>query len=139
LPRVLAAANTGGARRPARARGVARVGVGGGARPAVRVQVAPAVLAGLGIGLEDVRNALANATADQPKGAVGDKQWHTIGVDDQLLDADAWKNVIVTWVTPGVTGTTVQRGDVGAGIRLGDIATVKDDVENQRVAGWYDG
>jgi multidrug efflux pump subunit AcrB len=36
-----------------------------------------------------------------------------------------------------VAASAVQRGDVGAGIRLGDIASVKDDVENQRVAGWY--
>jgi hydrophobic/amphiphilic exporter-1 (mainly G- bacteria), HAE1 family len=139
LPQVFEAANTVLAQKLAQVPGVGQVGVGGGVQPAVRVQVDPAVLAGMGIGLEDVRNALANATSNQPKGAVGEKQWHTIGVDDQLLDADAWKNVIIHWVTPGDTGTSVQRGDVGAGIRLGDIATVKDDVENQRVAGWFDG
>jgi hydrophobe/amphiphile efflux-1 (HAE1) family protein len=172
LPTVFEAANTVLAQKLAQVPGVGQVGVGGGVQPAVRVQVDPAVLAGLGIGLEEVRNALANATSNQPKGAVGAQQWHTIGLDDQLLDAAAWKNVIIHWAEPGgapvidptaaaasasgapaiatVNSTfagsaapagadagAVQRGDVGAGIRLGDIATVKDDVENQRVAGWY--
>jgi hydrophobe/amphiphile efflux-1 (HAE1) family protein len=181
LPTVFETANTVLAQKIAQIPGVGQVGVGGGVQPAVRVQVDPAVLAGLGLGLEDVRNALTNATSNQPKGAVGDAQWHTIGVDDQLLDAAAWKNVIIHWVDPGgasaidpaaaAAGATgapavaasnstfvgagagagsgaaptagdtaaIRRGDVGAGIRLGDIATVKDDVENQRVAGWFDG
>ena len=171
LPTVFEAANTVLAQKLAQVPGVGQVGVGGGVQPAVRVQVDPAVLAGLGIGIEDVRNALASATSNQPKGAVGAQQWQTIGVDDQLLDAAAWKNVIIHWTEPGgapaidptaaaatangapaiaaVNSTfsagagsgsaAVRRGDVGAGIRLGDIATVKDDVENQRVAGWYDG
>ena len=181
LQSVFEAANTVLAQKLAQVPGVGQVGVGGGVQPAVRVQVDPAVLAGLGLGLEDVRNALASATSNQPKGGVGATQWQTIGVDDQLLDAQAWKNVIVHWTEPGgapainsaaaaagatgapaiaatnstfagnatTTGaggdagvaatTAVRRGDVGAGIRLGDIATVTDDVENQRVAGWYDG
>ena len=172
LPAVFEAANTVLAQKLAQVPGVGQVGVGGGVQPAVRVQVDPAVLAGLGIGLEDVRNALASATSNQPKGSVGSTQWHTLGVDDQLLDADAWKNVIIHWAQPGgapaidpaaaAAGATgapaiaaptstfvpaagaaaaagVARGDVGGGIRLGDIASVKDDVENQRVAGWFDG
>jgi hydrophobic/amphiphilic exporter-1 (mainly G- bacteria), HAE1 family len=171
LPTVFEAANTVLAQKLSQVPGVGQVGVGGGVQPAVRVQVDPAVLAGLGIGLEDVRNALTSATSNQPKGAVGAQQWHTIGVDDQLLDAEAWKSVIIRWTQPGgapvidptaaaatATGApaigtvnstfsggagpgsaALARGDVGAGIRLGDIATVKDDVENQRVAGWFDG
>ncbi|HEX2685044.1 MAG TPA: efflux RND transporter permease subunit [Kofleriaceae bacterium] len=147
LPAVFETANTILAQKLAQVPGVGQVGVGGGVQPAVRVQVDPAVLAGLGLGLEDVRNALASATSNQPKGGVGATQWQTIGVDDQLLDAEAWKNVIVHWAPPGgaeaaggASATTAgSRGDVGAGVRLGDIAQVKDDVENQRVAGWYDG
>ncbi|HMG57702.1 MAG TPA: multidrug efflux RND transporter permease subunit [Kofleriaceae bacterium] len=135
LPSVFETANTVLAQKLAQVPGVGQVGVGGGVQPAVRVQVDPAVLAGMGLGLEDVRNALTNATSNQPKGGLGDTQWHSISVDDQLLDAAAWNNVIVHWAEPGGT----QRGDAGAAVRLGDIATVKDDVENQRVAGWFDG
>jgi hydrophobe/amphiphile efflux-1 (HAE1) family protein len=140
LPSVFEAANTVLAQKLAQVPGVGQVGVGGGVQPAVRVQVDPAVLAGLGLGLEDVRSALASATSNQPKGGVGRTQWQTIGVDDQLLDAEAWKNVIVHWVEPGALASgAARRGDVGAGVRLGDVATVTNDVENHRVAGWYDG
>jgi multidrug efflux pump len=185
LQEVFEAANTVLAQKLAQVPGVGQVGVGGGVQPAVRVQVDPATLAGLGLGLEDVRNALSGATSNQPKGGIGAEQWHTISVDDQLLDAAAWRDVIIHWVQPGATagsaanpggsapGTTVatsggngaapevtgtaagamttgpghaaasatglRPGDTGAAIRLGDIATVTDDVENRRVAGWYNG
>ncbi len=126
LQQVFEAANTVLAQKISQVPGVGQVGVGGGVQPAVRVQVDPGAIAGLGMGLEDVRNAMANATSNQPKGGVGAEQWSSISVDDQLLNAEAWKKVIVHWVDP-------------AGIRLGDIADVTDDVENRRVAGWFDG
>jgi hydrophobe/amphiphile efflux-1 (HAE1) family protein len=92
------------------------------------VSVDPMVLAGVGLGMEDVRLALATATANQPKGGVGVESWQTIGSDSQPLDAAAWKQVIVRWSEKD-----------GAGIRLGDVARVVDDVENSRVMGWFDG
>jgi hydrophobe/amphiphile efflux-1 (HAE1) family protein len=133
LPVVFEAANTVLAQKLAQVPGVGQVGVGGGVQPAVRVQVDPAAIAGLGLGLEDVRTALTSATSNQPKGGVGSTQWQTIGVDDQLLDAQAWKDVIIHWAQPG------GGADLGGAVRLGDVATVTDDVENRRVAGWYDG
>ena len=136
LQSVFEAANTVLAQKLAQVPGVGQVGVGGGVQPAVRVQVDPAALAGMGLGLEDVRSALTNATSNQPKGGVGAAQWHSIGVDDQLLDAAAWRDVIIHWVGPGGESRS---GDIGAGVRLGDVATVTDDVENRRVAGWFDG
>jgi hydrophobic/amphiphilic exporter-1 (mainly G- bacteria), HAE1 family len=155
LPMVFEAANTVLAQKLAQVPGVGQVGVGGGVQPAVRVQVDPATLAGLGLGLEDVRTALTNASSNQPKGGVGSTQWQTIGVDDQLLDASAWRNVIIHWAQPGAagsgsgsgsagsgsagSGSAAQPGDIGGAVRLGDVATVTDDVENRRVAGWYDG
>ncbi|HSR97095.1 MAG TPA: efflux RND transporter permease subunit [Kofleriaceae bacterium] len=195
LQTVFETANTVLAQKLSQVPGVGQVGVGGGVQPAVRVQVDPATLAGMGLGLEDVRNALTAATSNQPKGGVGATQWHSIGVDDQLLNADAWRNVIIHWVDPGdlasgsggtatasgsssdastsaggasggsTTGTAagtggsaganggppsggpagipvttgLRPGDIGAGVRLGDVATVTDDVENRRVAGWFDG
>jgi hydrophobe/amphiphile efflux-1 (HAE1) family protein len=139
LQTVFETANTVLAQKLSQVPGVGQVGVGGGVQPAVRVQVDPATLAGLGLGLEDVRNALTSATSNQPKGGVGATQWQSIGVDDQLLNADAWRNVIIHWVEPGDSPAGLRPGDTGAGVRLGDIATVTDDVENRRVAGWYDG
>ena len=138
LPSVFEAANTVLAQKLAQVPGVGQVGVGGGVQPAVRVQVDPATLAGLGLGLEDVRTALTSATSNQPKGGIGSTQWQTIGVDDQLLDAAAWQDVILHWAPPAGAGSAA-RGDTGGAVRLGDVATVTDDVENRRVAGWYDG
>ncbi len=108
--------------------GVGQVGVGGGLPRAVRVTADPEILAGLGLGLEDVRNTLRSATAHTPKGGVGSSTWQTVAADDQPLDADQWKNVILRW-------SDTER----SAVRLGDVAQVIDDVENQRVAGWSNG
>jgi hydrophobe/amphiphile efflux-1 (HAE1) family protein len=111
LPEVFEAANTVLAQKLAQVPGVGQVGVGGGVQPAVRVQVDPAVLASLGLGFDDVRAALTSASSNLPKGGVGKTQWQTIGVDDQLLDAEAWRNVIVHWVEPGAgSGAAAESG-----------------------------
>src|SRR5512142_2656658 len=71
--------------------GVRQVFVGGAQQPAVRVQVDPDALAGVGLGLENVRSALAQATLDQPKGALSDAdRTRTIAANDQLTDAAAF-------------------------------------------------
>ena len=70
LAQVYDAANTILAQKIAQVQGVGQVFVGGGQNPAVRVQVDPAVLAGLGLGMEDVRTVLSQATVDQPKGTL---------------------------------------------------------------------
>ena len=131
LPKVFEAANTVLAQKISQVPGVGQVGVGGGVQPAVRIRFDPTSLAAMGLGIEDLRTAVSTATSNQPKGGVGAAQSFAIGVDDQLLDADQWKNVIVR-------ASTTTAG-VGGAARLGDVATVFDDVENERVAGWYDG
>jgi len=108
--------------------GVGQVFVGGGQNPAVRVQVDPQALASRGLGLEDVRQALAQSTANTPKGSVsagGAAQAAVLQGNDQLLDAAGFRGVIVSY-------------KAGAAVRLGDVAKVFDDVENQRVAAWAD-
>ncbi len=140
LAEIYEAANTVLAQKIAQVPGVGQVGVGGGIQRAVRVSVDPQLLAGMGIGLEEVRTAIQSATANQPKGGVGAEQWHAISVDDQLIGAAAWRQLIVRWATPSADRT--QRAPAtaahGGAVRLGDIATVTDDVENDRVAGWFD-
>ncbi|HEU0031209.1 MAG TPA: efflux RND transporter permease subunit [Kofleriaceae bacterium] len=122
-------ANTVLAQKIAQVPGVGQVGVGGGVPRAVRVAVDPSVLAGMGLSMEDVRQSIASSTANQPKGGLGREQWQAISADDQLLDAAAWRQVIVRWGA----------GPAGGAVRLGEIANVTDDVENDRVAGWFDG
>jgi multidrug efflux pump subunit AcrB len=107
--------------------GVGQVSVGGGQQPAVRVQVDPLALNGVGLGLEDVRKAISATTSNQPKGTlVGSGQTHTIASNSQLFRADAFRSIVLTYQN-------------GAAVRLGDVANVFDDVENNRVAAWVNG
>jgi len=127
LPRVFDAANTILAQKISQVPGVGQVFVGGGQQPAVRVQLDPLALAGVGLTLEDVRAALRAQTANAPKGAVADEaQAQVIAANDQLSTARQWSDVIV-------------RYQEGAAVRLGDVARVVDSVENERAAGWSNG
>ncbi|MGB8295857.1 MAG: multidrug efflux RND transporter permease subunit [Polyangia bacterium] len=127
LAQVYDAANTILAQKIAQVQGVGQVFVGGGQNPAVRVQVDPAVLAGLGLGLEDVRTVLSQATVDQPKGTLGGaSQAQSIAANDQLLGAKSFRNLVINY-------------QGGAAVRLGDVARVIDDVEDNRVAAWTNG
>jgi multidrug efflux pump len=128
LSKIFDDANTILAQKISQVSGVGQVFVGGGQQPAVRVQVDPVALAGMNLSLEDVRNALANTTANSPKGALsGDSQMRTLRANDQLFGAAAYKGTILASSTQ--TGT----------VRLSDVANVFDDVENNRVAAWMNG
>ncbi len=124
LPQVYDIANSVIAQKISQVDGVGQVTVGGGQQPSVRVQADPQSLAGLGLTLEDLRSALAQTTVNQPKGSlVGAAQAQTLAANDQILKAEDYRKVIVTY-------------QGGAPVRLGDVATVIDDVQNNRVAGW---
>jgi multidrug efflux pump len=100
--------------------GVGYVNVVGSSLPAVRVELNPAALFKYGIGLEDVRAALAAANANSPKGAVEDDDTHwQITSNDQAVTAAQYRNLIVAFRH-------------GSAVRLSDVATVLDSVENPR-------
>ena len=81
----------------------------------------------MGLSLEDVRAVLASSTADQPKGVLtGQTQAQTIAANDQLFGAAAYANLVLSYSN-------------GSAVRLKDVATVFDDVENARVAAWING
>jgi len=107
--------------------GVGQVTVGGGALPAVRVDLNPVALNSTGLGLEDVRAALAAANANRPKGEVAgiDRAW-TLSTTDQLLKAAEYRPLVVRYRN-------------GAAVRLSDIANVTDSVEDIRTAGLSNG
>jgi len=107
--------------------GVGQVVVSGGSPPAVRVAVNPMVLERFDLGLDDIRSCLQQANTNRPKGAVDDgiTTW-SIATTDQLFTAAEYRQLIVAWRR-------------GAPIRLGDVATVVDSVEDVRVAGVYNG
>src|SRR5277367_2875485 len=107
--------------------GVGQVVIGGSALPAVRVELNPQALFKYGIGLEDVRAALASANANSPKGAIEDGARHyQIYTNDQSLSAADNKPLIVAWRN-------------GAPVKLSEVADVIDSVENVRNLGLSDG
>ena len=107
--------------------GVGRVTVQGGLRPAVRVRVDPARLAAYGLAMEDVRTAVANANVNGAKGGFdGPRLAFALGANDQLVDATAYRDLIVAWRN-------------GAPVRLSNVGSVIPGVENDRVGAWYDG
>ncbi|HXM04963.1 MAG TPA: efflux RND transporter permease subunit, partial [Chthoniobacterales bacterium] len=107
--------------------GVGNVDVGGSSLPAVRVELNPDALSQYGIGLEDVRAALAAANANSPKGAVevGDRQFQ-VYTNDQAIHAADYRDLIVAYRN-------------GRGTLLSDIAEVNDSVQSLRYAGIING
>ncbi len=104
--------------------GVGLVTINGGQKPAVRVQVDPQSLAGTGLSLEDVRTALVAANINQPKGNIdGQRQDFALATNDQLFQAAGFKPLIIAYAN-------------GSPVRLADIASVVDGVENEQLAGW---
>ena len=78
--------------------GIGEVDVGGSALPAVRVELDPGALFKYGIGLEDIRAALAAANANSPKGAVEDDDFHyQIYANDQATKADQYRDLVVAY------------------------------------------
>jgi multidrug efflux pump len=107
--------------------GVGRVTVQGNIRPAIRIQADLARLANYGIALEDLRNVIIAANVAGPKGALdGTHQSYTIAANDQITAADAYRNIIVTYLN-------------GAPVLLRDVADISDSIENTKVAGLYRG
>ena len=107
--------------------GVGQVGLYGGAKPAVRVDVNPNALAHYGIGLEEVRTALRAANANSPKGSLENENgWWVITDTDQLLKPDQYTPLIVAYRH-------------GAPVRLSDIARVTEGIEDLRNSGYANG
>ncbi len=104
--------------------GVGLVSISGGQKPAVRVRVNPTALSSYGINLEDVRTALQSTSLDQAKGNFdGPQQDYQIQSNDQLLTASDFAQVIIAYHN-------------GSPVKLSEVATVDNDVENNRQAAW---
>ncbi len=104
--------------------GVGLVSISGGQKPAVRVRVNPTALSSYGINLEDVRTALQQTSLDQAKGNFdGPVQDYQIQSNDQLLQASDFEQVIIAYHN-------------GSPVKLSDVATVENGVENTRQAAW---
>jgi multidrug efflux pump len=107
--------------------GIGEVDVSGSALPAVRVEVNPGAIFHYGIGLEDIRAALASANANSPKGAIEDHNAHyQIYANDQATKAVQYRDLVIAYRN-------------GAAVRLSDVAEVVDSVEDLRNAGLVNG
>ncbi len=115
------------AQRLSQVEGVGQVTIGGGALPAVRIEIDPTKLASQGIALEDVRTAVAATNVNRPKGQVDDAQrsWQ-IGANDQANRADDYTPLVLRYRD-------------GRAVRLGDVAQVTDSVQDVRNYGVSNG
>jgi hydrophobe/amphiphile efflux-1 (HAE1) family protein len=118
-------ANISLAERLSTVEGVGQVFIFGQKPYAARIQVNPAALASYGIGLEDVRTAVANATVNQPTGQIeGAHRVIAIDTNDQLMEAAQYREVIVAFRN-------------GAPVQLKDVGQVFNSVLNTRIGAWF--
>src|SRR3569623_1267327 len=94
-------------------------------RVSVRGQADLARLAAYGLGMEDLRTAIAGANVSGPKGSLdGKQQSYTIAANDQMIGADAYKDVIIAYRN-------------NAPVTVGDVSQIIDGLENDKTGGWY--
>ena len=104
--------------------GVAQVQVFGGQKFAVRVRINPEAAASRSVSASDIQNAIASAASNTPVGVMyGPKQNLTLDMGMPERSSRNFESLVVAWRN-------------GAPVRLNEIATVTDGVENERVAGW---
>ena len=98
--------------------GVGLVNVVGQRKPAIRIRIDPRKVAALGLQIDAIRTQIVNNSVNAPKGQfVGDRQAMTVYANDQVLQADAWNDLIVAYQN-------------GAPVRVRDIGEAIDSVEN---------
>jgi multidrug efflux pump len=104
--------------------GVGLVTISGGQRPAVRIQADLRKLAAYGLNIDDLRTTLGNANVNTPKGNFdGPMRASTINANDQLMSADAYRNIIIAYRN-------------GSPVRLSDVAKTVDGAQDDKLAAW---
>ena len=105
--------------------GISEVEVYGSQKYATRIQVDPVAAAARNIALDDIRKVLAATDSNTPVGTLyGPKQNVTLVATNAMRKADEYKQVVVAWRN-------------GAPVKLEEIATIVDSVENNQVASWF--
>jgi len=107
--------------------GVAQVLVYGGQKFAVRVQADPVAAAARNISLDDIKNVLAKTNSNTPVGTIaGETRNVTLTASGAISHADNYKRITIAYRN-------------GAPVKLEDVATVIDSVENNRIASYFNG
>ncbi|MDO8478825.1 MAG: efflux RND transporter permease subunit [Candidatus Rokubacteria bacterium] len=105
--------------------GVAQVQVFGSQKYAVRVQLDPRAMATLGVGIDEVQQAIAQSNVNLPTGTIyGQYQSFNVQATGQLTNAAAFRPLIVAYRN-------------GSPIRLEQLGAVLDSVQTDKVASWY--
>ena len=105
--------------------GVAQVDVNGSQKYAVRIQLDPNQLAARQVGIDDVVSAVQRGNVDLPVGTLNaPNRAYTLVSDAQLTNAEAYRPMVITYRN-------------GAPVRIQDIGTALDSVENTRVGAWF--
>src|SRR5579884_3782851 len=105
--------------------GVAQVQVLGAAKYAVHAQVDPHLLASRQIGINEVENALRGWNVNLPTGMItGPQRAFTLQATGQLMSADQYKSLVVAYRN-------------NSPVRLQELGTLKDSVEDDKTASWY--
>ncbi|MET1027747.1 MAG: MdtB/MuxB family multidrug efflux RND transporter permease subunit [Dongiaceae bacterium] len=124
LPEVEDIADTRLAQKISQLPGVGVVAINGGQRPAVRIRANMQALSAYGMSIDDLRTTINNANVNTPKGSFdGATRAYAINANDQLQSASAYKDIILAYRN-------------GSPVRLSDVATIEDGVENTRQAAW---
>ncbi|MDD5125899.1 efflux RND transporter permease subunit, partial [Methylovulum sp.] len=104
--------------------GVGLVSISGGQRPAMRIQANPKALSAYGLSLENLRLSITAANANQPKGMFdGASRSVTIDANDQLKTVADYQSLVIAYRD-------------GRPVLLSDVAEIKEDAENVRLAAW---
>jgi len=124
LPEIYDLVDTRMAQRLSQQPGVGLVSLAGGQRPAIRIEVNPGAMAAAGIGMDDIRAAIAAANVNMPKGSFdGPIRAIMLDANDQMRSVEEYRELIVAWRD-------------GAPLRLGDVATIEQGPENRQLAAW---
>ena len=124
LPEVNDLVDTRMAQKIAQINGVGLVSLGGGQRPAVRIQADPQALAAAGMTLAEVRSLITRANVNQPKGSIdGPSRITQLDANDQLRSAEDYAQLIL-------------KHEEGRVLRLADVAQIVEGAENERLAAW---
>jgi multidrug efflux pump len=113
------------AQRLSQVEGVGQVAVRGAGKPAIRIRIDPARLAAMGLGMEKVRNTIAQSNVNQPKGAFDGPGGNlSIATNGQLTEAADYEPLIL-------------RAANGAVVRLSAVGSAAGGSEDARLAGWF--